>query len=370
MKPIITAALCSFVALAACDSENPFMEDTAAGGGSTASSNPTNPTDPGDTGNGFEVGGGGTPPGIDGPGGTPNNALVRYEERNENGGGYAEDFSFDPVNDEFSVDNLAFDGEGPYTRGATVAALGPNGSYLVYDASVTVPDFSDGDAVNQIALYRAIVGVSKNDVGSNARSSFAIVRTGGYVGYGFGGFVYQREGGVVMPTGQEVNNQATFNGDYAGVRIFSGGGGLEYTQADMELDIDFNDPTEAVGAVKLRLTNRVAFDAVGGTVTLGNDGDAGQLPLPSIITTINGDTGNITADGDITGDVSSVYVDPDGNVVDYEQGNYYAILAGDTTDPADGGEVVGIIVLESTDPRFDGVTAQETGGFILYRDGP
>ena len=39
------------------------------------------------------------------------------------------------------------------------------------------------------------------------------------------------------------------------------------------------------------------------------------------------------------------------------------------TDAADGGELVGVFVIESTDPRFLDieVTAQETGGVILYR---
>ncbi len=43
------------------------------------------------------------------------------------------------------------------------------------------------------------------------------------------------------------------------------------------------------------------------------------------------------------------------------------MIAGDATDPSDGGEIVGVIVIESEDPRYEGVTAQETGGFILYR---
>jgi len=37
-------------------------------------------------------------------------------------------------------------------------------------------------------------------------------------------------------------------------------------------------------------------------------------------------------------------------------------MAGD-----DAAEIVGIFVVTSTDPRDDSVTAQETGGFIVYR---
>ena len=50
----------------------------------------------------------------------------------------------------------------------------------------------------------------------------------------------------------------------------------------------------------------------------------------------------------------------------YEFGTYYGVIAGDTTTNP-GGEIVGVIVVESDDPRYQGVTAQETGGFILYR---
>ena len=39
-----------------------------------------------------------------------------------------------------------------------------------------------------------------------------------------------------------------------------------------------------------------------------------------------------------------------------------AILSGQSAE-----EVVGVLVVESDDPRVDGVSAQETGGFILYR---
>lgn len=343
MKPLIIAALCSVVTLAACDGENPFQDDT------DTSSDP-----------GIPEGTGGTPPSV-------NQSVVRFEERNGNGGGFAEDFEYDAATDTFSVDNLAFDGENTYTRGVAVADLGPNDSYLVYDAAVSVPDFIDNDPVPQIRNYRAVVGVSNNLVDGEPRSSFAIVRTGGFAGFGFGGFVYQREGGVVMPN----TGQAVFEGDYGAVRIFSGPdgtlGGLEFVEGDMRMEIDFDDPNDGQGGVKGNVTNRVAFDINGDPVTLGNDGEAGELPLPTINFVLDGEVGNINAEGEMTGGVFSNYTDPDGEVIEYESGTYYAILAGDTTDAADGGEIVGIMVLESEDPRFDGVIAQETGGFILYR---
>jgi hypothetical protein len=51
----------------------------------------------------------------------------------------------------------------------------------------------------------------------------------------------------------------------------------------------------------------------------------------------------------------------------YETGTYAGIIAGDLTDVNDGGEIVGVLVIESEDSRFTGVNFQETGGFIATR---
>ncbi len=224
MKQIYGAALVSLLALSGClDGTNPFMgsDEAADDGGSGGGGGGGNGGGGGDF-----ITGGGTPPGIDGPGATSSSNIVRFEARNDNGGGYAQDFAYDAGSDTFSVTNLAFDGERPYARGVDVASLGPTNSYAVYDAEVQADDFLTGQPVDQIVPYRAIVGISSNSVGGAPRTSFAIVRTGGYVNYGFGGFVYQREGGVVLPTPGQ--GQATFSGDYAGVRIFDGRGGMEF----------------------------------------------------------------------------------------------------------------------------------------------
>ncbi len=58
-----------------------------------------------------------------------------------------------------------------------------------------------------------------------------------------------------MPT----PGQGRFDGDYAGMRIFDGAGGLEYTEASMRIDLDFDDPTDATAGVKGLLYNRVAY---------------------------------------------------------------------------------------------------------------
>ena len=59
---------------------------------------------------------------------------------------------------------------------------------MVYAAVDIAYDALDGDPIDQNGPYRAIIGVSDNLVNGEPRIAFAIVRTGGYAEYGFGGF--------------------------------------------------------------------------------------------------------------------------------------------------------------------------------------
>lgn len=283
--------------------------------------------------------------------------IVRAEALNdENGGGQLASVIYDAATDTMIVDGLGFDGENVYQRGQAVSQL--NG-YAVYDADLVATDSVTGDPIDQIVPYRAVYGVSQNSIsGGEPRTSFAIVRTGGYVQYGFGGFIYGRSGDVELPT----TGQAVYSGDYAGVRVFTNTGGLEYTEGDMTIAIDFND-FNTNDAVQGEVTNRVAFDVNGDEIALGGDG---QLVLPDLRFVIEAGGTNIQSNGEFSGELQSLTVTDTGEVETYESGTYYAVLAGDNT-AGDGGEVVGIIVVESDDPRFENVTAQETGGFILYR---
>ena len=333
------SALVLFGLLAGCGDGQPlFDEGTDDGGG-----------DDGGIDTGTKL-----PPGTDDP--TPRSGITRFEAPDDKGGGYVTDVSYNAKNDTFSVDNLGFDGANIYARGTAVSSM--NG-YAVYEADVVVEDSLTGEPIGQIVPYRALLGISDNDAGDDPRTSFAIVRTGGYVGYGFGGFIYERNGGVVLPT----TGQARFEGDYAGVRVFENQSGLEYTRGDMFIAIDFEDFNEGP-AVQGRITNRVAFDAEGDPIPLGGEG---ELVLPTLVFTIQGGTSTLNANGELAGQLTSSLVNEDGALQPYEEGTYYGIIAGDLTDPKDGGEIVGIIVIESQDPRYSGVTAQETGGFILYR---
>ena len=168
------------------------------------------------------------PPGTSSP--QPDTTIFRKEAVDENGNGFAEGVAYNSADDTFTVDNLPFDGgaDTPYIRGQAVGSLGP---YAVYEAVQQYPDTQTNATINQFR-HRAIYGVS-----TSGNTEFAIVRTGAYVGYGFGGFVYERNGTVVLPT----TGQALYNGQGAGLRDYNGRGGLEYTTSDVQIAIDFDD---------------------------------------------------------------------------------------------------------------------------------
>ncbi|MBL4813808.1 MAG: hypothetical protein JKX69_15955 [Rhodobacteraceae bacterium] len=294
-------------------------------------------------------------------------SLTRVEARNDVGGGLLASVIYVPGNDTFIVDGLGFDGANTYSRGTPIGQLsGPTAQhpdrpvFAVYEADVVTEDFLTGDQIGQIVPYRAIYGVSNvSDADGVPRTSFAIVRTGGYVGFGFGGFLYERNGGVELPT----TGQAVYSGGYSGLRVFGPLGGMEYTVADMQVSIDFRD-FNANDAVQGQIFNRVAYDMDGTVVPLG--GEDG-LVLPDLLFVIQEGAPTITENGEISGELNNSIADDSGALEIYESGTYYGILAGDMTS-GDGGELVGVIVITSDDPRYAGaVQAQETGGFILYR---
>jgi hypothetical protein len=321
----------------------------------------------------------------DGPDGTdgttnaqPNRGITRVEERvadggENNGNGYAEGFIYDAVNDTFEVDGLAFDGANVYTRDNQVASLGP---YEVYESANTFEDSETGVVINQF-LHRAIQGQSTNvDANGVPNTRFAIVRTGAYVPYGFGGFLYERNGRVSIPSA----GQAGFSGEYAGLRDYSGAGGLDYVTGDVNVAIDFEDFNDSDGligdGVRGEVFNRRVFALNGQDITAQIiDGinanvasPAGQLdrngPLPELIFQVG--PGVMSEAGEIAGQLNSNVLTEDGFEA-FEVGNYYAILADSPTLPA--GELVGIVVVTVADPRFatNGPTVRETGGFIAYR---
>lgn len=263
------------------------------------------------------------------------------------------------ADDTFTVDNIGFDGANVYTRDNQVGSLR---NYALYEGAATSTDSLTGKEITQLTPYRALLGVSDTVVDGQRRASFAIVRTGAYADYGFGGFIYARSSDVTLPT----SGQARFSGGYTGMHIFTPISGMELTRGDMTVDIDFRD-FNANDAVKGHITNREAFNLDGTSIYLSGTG-TGDLQLPDLRFIIEEGATSLTASGEISGNLNNYIFDTDtGQYVEYEKGNYYGIIAGDMTNPDDGGELVGVFVVESEDPRHQNVTIQETGGFILYR---
>ncbi|MCV2878786.1 hypothetical protein OE699_07960 [Sedimentimonas flavescens] len=324
--------LLAVLTLAACD--GPAV--VGAGGGGT---------DPGDT-TGL--------PGTENP--TSSASITRYEPADGDGSGYAESFTYYSDTDTFSVDNLAFDGDNQYTR-VTGGSFG-SFPYKVYEGPTIATDPVTGSPITQL-VHRAIMGVS--DSGS---VEFAIVRAGSYVDYGFGGFVYSRNGSVQIniPT----DGQAHYAGDYMALRDFKGLDALEYATGKMSVDIDFGDFNNG-DAVKGLVYDRAIFDIDGNDITadvvaalnLKNGGTV--TALPTLNFAIEG--GTIDSNGEMSGSLGSFVLKSGTGLVPLESGNYYAVLSGDNME-----EIVGVIVVSGDDPRYDGVTVRETGGFILTRE--
>lgn len=339
MLSVRTAVLACLL-LGACDG-NPFE---AGSGGPDITGNPSVSTLPGTT----------NP--------TSRGEITRTEARvtdagEDYGNGFAESYSYDAAGDTFSVDNLAFDGANVYTRSPTFPTVGDAG---LYQAAAVYEDAQTGQQIDQFS-YRALYGVSRT-----GRTSFAIVRTGGYVPFGFGGFIYSRDGGVVLPT----TGQARYNGNYSGLRDFSGRGGMQVVQGDMQMSIDFNDfnPDESAtgngAGIRGRVENRRVFDLNGNDITgavlaeinADKNPDFDLTELPTLLFKVG--PGVLDNNGEAEGQINST-IFSSGKAEGFEDGKYYVVIAGDDAD-----EAAGVIVVTSD---IGGVTVRETGGFILYR---
>ncbi|MGJ8546973.1 MAG: hypothetical protein ACSHWZ_16125 [Sulfitobacter sp.] len=345
--------LCAF--LASCSGGNPF-EDTTDETDASAGDDTTGISRDGEL-----------PPGTESP--SAGSGLFRSEASGSTdseyfGNGYASSISYDGDTDTFSVDNLGFDGGNTYSRGTAVSSLA-NGQYAVYEGDNVFEDSLTQAQINQFS-HRAIYGVSTNkDADGNPATQFAIVRTGAYRDYGFGGFVYQRSGSVTLPT----EGQAIFQGQAAGIRDFNGAAGVQYSTGNMTIAIDFDDFNSSTGsrgdAVRGNLTNREIYDIDGENITndvlgrINTKNEASLTSLPAAVFTVG--PGVLDDNGELIGVLDSSFTNDAGDPVEYESGNYYAIVSGDDPD-----EIVGVMVLENN-AEFDSVTVRDTSGFIVYR---
>ena len=347
MKNIVIPGLMA-LGLSACGSGNPFVEAAASADADAGT----------DTGTAIENTSRVVPPGTASPSSAV--GIFRSEPTSTDdataGNGFATGVSYDSTADTFTVDNLAFDGDNEYARGTLVSSLG---AYAVYEADAQYPDSLTGAPINQLS-HRAIYGVS-----ASGNTQFAVVRTGAYRQYGFGGFVYQRDNNVTLPS----TGQAIYNGRTGGLRDFNGRGGSEYSTADLAIAIDFDDFNDSTGqrgdGVRGFLDNRQVFDIAGNDITasvvsnINATSNASLSRIPTMTFVI--EPGVLDENGEILGSITSSFVDNTGAVQTYESGNYYAILSGDNAE-----ELVGIIVAENTSEQ-NNVTVRDTSGFILLR---
>lgn len=314
------------------------------------------------------------PPGTESP--VPSAAIFRREEPDDElGNGFVRFVSYNSDEDTFFVEGLAFDGnqpEGDEFSRATPGSLGerfdiPGARYSLYEQPEWFPDSVTGTPIRQFQ-HRALYGVS--DTGE---TEFAIVRTGQYINYGFGGFIYQRNGGVVLP----AEGQGTYQARYGAIRDFDGRGGLEYADGRAEINIDFSGfrgncvQRECDNAIQGTILERRLFNTLGEDITLAYldalsaaNGGVTLTEMPVISFKIGPNVAD--ANGELFGTAftSSREAALDSGLED--DGSYFAILAGDHT-AQPGGEIVGVVVIENDDPRQQGVTVRETGGFIAVR---
>ncbi|SDE45441.1 hypothetical protein [Limimaricola pyoseonensis] len=293
----------------------------------------------------------------------PDRSITRFEAETEDGGGFVRRVTL-LSGARLEVDNLAFDGTEPYRsdyRGPSTL----NG-YAVFQSAAEV-ETGGSEPIDQLD-YRAIYGESINTVRVDGerlpRTRFAVVRTGDFSNFGFGGFLYERNGGVEIP----ARGQAAFRGDYAGIRVFDTISRHEFTTGDIEVLVDFDDFNASDG-VRGTLSNRRAFDEDGLEIETNTSGvrrtdlsDRAILDLPTVRFVLT-DAAS-TPNGEIVGQLNNLVV-VDGKAEPYEAGEYFGVLSGDLET---GGEVTGILVFESEDPRLEDIRVQETGGFTAYRD--
>ena len=258
-------------------------------------------------------------------------------------------------------------------RGGAVSSVGRTGinagPFTVYEGPQAEPDFVTATPISQFN-HRAIYAKS-----TSGNSEFAIVRTGAYTGYGFGGFLYTRNGSVTLPatvTTPGESRQASYSGDYAGLVDYDGVGGIDYMTGRANIAIDFGDFNNGAAIAGL-IDSRQLFDVNGNNISqdyldalnddLGYAPGAGYTAIPVLIFDVG--PGVIDANGEIAGTLGVSVQNATGGYEELTSGNYYGVIAGDVTQGTD--EVVGVIVVEGDAPGLSGVTMRETGGFVVYR---
>lgn len=277
--------------------------------------------------------------------------LVIYEAADGSGAGTATEITRID-GDTLSITGLPFDGDGTYTW-TTIMVDGAR----EYRSPATATDPVTSEIIDQdayIALYRA---------SASGDTGVAIVRSASDESFGPGGYVLFREGDVVLPT----SDQASYSGDYAGIRVYDGLADLSLTVGEVAASIDFA-AFDGDGGVRLVISAREVFDLSYSNITADKLLD-GSSALPDLTLVLA--PGTLGSGGTLSGEMVSYAETGTGALVPYETGALTGLLSGDNAE-----EMVGVIVVEGLDPEFapvdetweeSPVTYQETGGFIATR---
>ena len=123
------------------------------------------------------------------------------------------------------------------------------------------------------------------------------------------------------------------------MRDFNDAGGLQYTTAQVNINIDIEDFDDGAGVQGVIYDRRV-YDLDGEDVTgvVADSINEGMATLPPATFVVG--PGVLAESSDLVGDITSQYVNAAGETVGFETGNYYAIVSGDGAD-----EIVGVYVL-------------------------
>jgi hypothetical protein len=228
-------------------------------------------------------------------------------------------FTYDSGTNTISINNLPFDLDGDYSFVGTVNGF----SQFIND---------NGDEI-YVALYR------EGTEGTGA----GVVATDGYANFGYGGVVL-RSDGATLPS----NGEATFSGQYAGIRVTSGVSGTtvapDFTRVTgtANMRVDFED-FDVVGAIDGVIINRVAIDETNFPTA---------LPSVSITTTgFDGIQIETTSAAEVVG--------PDQSGA---SGTFFGIFGGNVG--AGTAEIAGIIILQGANFLNDDYDVLERGGFI------
>ena len=263
------------------------------------------------------------------------------------------------------IDNLGFDetAAGSYEK---VINFGGYGTQDIYAAPVTVIDAQNNQPITQNGAY-AVFGTSES-----GSTSYVVVHHL-LISEPLKGHRYQRErfdkdDNVVLFKPLE-DGQLSMTGQYLGMRTRSGNFDGEYVIADLNFDIDLQDPNDS-RAIQLFMSNRTRYSMADGLSLEGKPGYAEGLPYIGWIVL----EGGLDANGEFSMDITSQI-----NGQAFESGSVNGILV--TNQDGLVSEGAGVIELESQDPTqfanqqngsYSGAVDKfiEAGGFILDRNLP